>query len=85
MAESTAIRAEGESEAEAQCASVALTMDETGETGGGEDEAESPRVHSLLICPSQWSALLESTPIHLVRRKEGETQSLDERYACPPS
>ena len=32
---------------------------------------DSPPVPSLLICPSHWSALLESTPVSLVMRREG--------------
>ena len=33
---------------------------------------ESPPVHSLLICPAQWSAFLESTPVSIVRPAEGQ-------------
>ena len=53
---------------------VALAMD------------ESPPVHSLLICPAQWSALLESTPVSLVRRYEkgeAEAERGDEESLTP--
>ena len=38
-------------------------------------ERESPPVPSLLICPAQWTALLEATPVSLVRRQRGEEGS----------
>ena len=53
---------------------VALAMD------------ESPPVHSLLICPAQWSALLESTPVALVTRYEKgepEMERDDEESVTP--
>lgn len=55
---------------------VALAMD------------ESPPVHSLLICPAQWSALLESTPVALVTRyekSEPEVEREDEESVTPQS
>ncbi len=41
----------------------------SGRTSLGEDRFESfQEMHSLLLCPSQWTALLES-PVSLVRNK----------------
>ena len=38
---------------------------------------ESPPLHSLLICPAHWHALLESAPVSLVIRREGRHASGD--------
>lgn len=72
----------GESPGGGEFTSVVLTMEAVGEKN--EEVEDGRAVHSLLICPSQWSAFLESTPVSLVRRREEErapTQSQDERYA----
>ncbi len=80
---SVSIQAQGESWGGGECVSVVLPPDAVG--GKGNEEGIPP-VHSLLLCPSQWSAFLESTPVSLVkRREEGErasTHSLDERYTA---
>ena len=38
---------------------------------------ESPPVHSLLLCPAHWHALLESAPVSLVIRREGRRAADD--------
>ena len=42
---------------------------EPGSLGSASADSYQP-IHSLLLCPAQWTALLESSPISLVRQRE---------------
>lgn len=42
---------------------------EPGSLGSASADSYQP-IHSLLLCPAQWTALLESSPISLVRQRD---------------
>ena len=65
------------------CHSSQNSFDEPGSFASVDSYEQLP-IHSLLLCPAQWTALLESSPISLVRERElysGSPPSMKE--TCP--